>query len=219
MTQQLRVPRGTRTAGQFSTTARAESQGVLFDTQRAGEAAPAPMVLHAIGFNDEQTDCDSCGRRELRGTVVLADDDGAEVARMGTTCAGRALGRPVSRTDVRALESVRRNEVAQMLRAAHDALGRGHLAAAAMEVRDARRRGLHRPDELEAAAQAEHAVEMARRALPERWAYQVPGRAPVELDTREQAEGFVARLSRHGATLVQLDRYGQTGPGADTSDD
>jgi len=203
-TTQLRVPRGVRTGGRFAVTPRPEpAADVLFGLTEVG-FTPPPQRLHAIGFNDEQTDCDSCGRKELRGTVVLADDDGVEVARMGTVCAGKTLGRSVSREDATRMERHRRAEVARMLDAGKNDLERGHLAAAQMEVSDARRRGLHRPHELEMAAHVEHGVELARRAKPERWGYQVPGRAVIELDTREEAEAFAQRLARHGARLVQL---------------
>lgn len=208
-TFQPRVPRGVRTGGRYAPVPRPEAQGVLFGVQRDGTPTQAPPQLRAIGFNDEQTDCDACGRRELRGTVVLADDDGVEVARMGTTCASRALGHSVARNDVVAAEKVRRAEVSSMLRAGMAHLRSGHLAAAAMEVRDSRRRGLHLPDELEVAARLEHDIEAERRRRPERWAYEITGRAPVELDTRDEAAEFVQRLSRHGARLVRLDRHGR----------
>jgi hypothetical protein len=48
-----------------------------------------------IGTTDEQTQCDKCGRTELRSTVLVAelDQDGnvAEVLHYGSTCAARAL--------------------------------------------------------------------------------------------------------------------------------
>jgi hypothetical protein len=48
-----------------------------------------------IGTTDEQTQCDKCGRAELRSTVIVAelDQDGnvAEVLHYGSTCAARAL--------------------------------------------------------------------------------------------------------------------------------
>ncbi|WP_156250994.1 hypothetical protein [Pseudactinotalea terrae] len=202
-TTPLRVPRGVRTGGRFASTPRPEpSADVLFGLTDAGYTEP-PVRLHAIGFNDEQTSCDSCGRQELRGTVVLADDDGVEVARMGTMCAGRTLRRSLSRQDATRMERHRRADVVRMLAAGEHNLERGHLAAAEMEIRDARRRGLHRPAELELAAGIEHGVELARRAKPERWGYQSPGRPVVELDTREQAQAFAQRLARHGARLVQ----------------
>lgn len=49
------------------------------------------------GTTDEVTDCELCGKVELRGTVMLAplDDDGnegGEVSYFGTSCAAKAAG-------------------------------------------------------------------------------------------------------------------------------
>ena len=38
-------------------------------------------ALHIMGMTDEQTECDRCGRLELRCTVILADADGIEAGR------------------------------------------------------------------------------------------------------------------------------------------
>lgn len=56
------------------------------------------MAYVMLGTTDEHTQCESCGRPELRGTVVLgvldADGNVEGVAYFGSTCAARALGRP-----------------------------------------------------------------------------------------------------------------------------
>lgn len=75
-------------------------------------------TLRAAGMNDEQTECDACGRVELRGTVIVVDEDGSEVGRYGTTCASRILGRKVTRHDAANVEAVRRQNVANTLRMA-----------------------------------------------------------------------------------------------------
>lgn len=187
-------------AGRFAVVRRDEPQLALFDAE-PGDSAP---VLHVMGFNDEQTTCDRCGKVELRGTVVLADDDGNEVARMGTTCASKAVGAPVDRGRARLSEAARRAEVSSDLRGAAAALDAGHLADAVMYVRDARRRGLHRPAELVEAARVDDEVLRRRQAQPERWGYQLPGRQACELDSRADADLVVARYARMGAVLVRL---------------
>ena len=78
--------------------------------------APAYRYL---GVTDECVECQRCGRRELKSTVVLAvlDADGTEeaITYYGSSCAARALG---LRGDVLGLA---RNATVRTLRAAHDA--------------------------------------------------------------------------------------------------
>lgn len=102
-----------------------------------------------LGMNDEQTTCDACGRVELRGTVILADEDGVEVGRYGTTCAGRILGRSVTRRDAQSVEAYRRQCAVSTLRDARAAWIAGDQDAARWHVSHARRFiGLVRPDEV-----------------------------------------------------------------------
>ncbi len=112
-------------------------------------AAPA---LRVLGCNDEQTICDACGKIELRKTVILCDNDGTEVGRYGTTCASRKLGVKVTANTANLTEFARRQDVVSDIRAARKALAEGRFDWAAMYARDARRRGVHRPDEIEALA-------------------------------------------------------------------
>lgn len=115
--------------------------------------------LQAAGMNDEQTTCDACGREELRGTVIVTDQDGVEVGRYGTTCASRVLGVKVTRTDVVKRENLRRQGVAREVGAARRALAAGDLPLAGMHVRDLQRfHFLHRADELQALADLQAAV-------------------------------------------------------------
>lgn len=106
--------------------------------------------LHAIGFNNEQTECDRCGRMELRGTVILANEEG-EQARMGTTCASRELGIKITRQDAIGRETIRayavRNELVKGLKA----LETGDLATAQMYLDGARKEGIVKPNEKRAA--------------------------------------------------------------------
>jgi hypothetical protein len=64
-----------------------------------------PKVYRVKGTTDEVTDCELCGKVELKGTVMLVplDDDGnadGEVSYFGTSCAAKAAGWTVR--DVRA---------------------------------------------------------------------------------------------------------------------
>lgn len=196
-----RVARGTPTGGQFATVGRAEP---LFTVNGAGEPEP-PAVLHTVGFTDEQTQCDRCGRVELRGTVILADDDGTEVARMGTTCASNALGRKVTRDDARRREMVRRSYVIEDLRQARDLIAAGRFAYAAQRLADARRHGLHRTDEVTWAGQFAQQIETGLAARAERWGVvSRPGRPPVEVDTRAEAESAAAVYAGFGGRVVRL---------------
>jgi hypothetical protein len=75
-----------------------------------------------LGFNDEQTVCDFCGRDHLKATVILEDtSEGNEgtIVRVGTSCAVRATAVPGVRTR------------AQLDR---------HVAAAATEIRELQHR-------------------------------------------------------------------------------
>lgn len=75
-------------------------------------------TLTAAGMNDEQTECDACGRMELRGTVIVVNEDGEEHGRYGTTCASRILGVKVTRNDAVKIEAGRRQAVVNTLRQA-----------------------------------------------------------------------------------------------------
>jgi hypothetical protein len=68
----------------------------------------------ARGFTDDVTQCERCGKPELKGTVrmVIVDADGGEGddTFMGVTCAARMTGRKASeiRTEARAADTARR---------------------------------------------------------------------------------------------------------------
>ncbi len=69
----------------------------------------------ARGFTDDVTDCDHCGRTDLKGTVriLTIDQDGNEHGEqyMGTTCAAKMSGRTVKdiNTEARVADQDRRN--------------------------------------------------------------------------------------------------------------
>lgn len=44
------------------------------------------------GVSDEVSECDCCGRKGLKRTVVMEPTDGGEVVFFGTTCAAKAAG-------------------------------------------------------------------------------------------------------------------------------
>lgn len=151
--------------------------------------------LRAVGMNDEQTECDACGRTELRGTVMLADADGAIVYRLGTTCAARALGIPMTRRSAIAIELNRRSHVANLTRSARADLTHGRLASAAEHLDDAVRTGLLHAPEVALVADVRALVLAARQALPERWGFSRDGRDIIELDSREQVAAVIDRAA------------------------
>ena len=102
-------------------------------------------TLHIMGMTDEQTECDRCGRMELRCTVILADADGIEAGRYGTTCASKVVGRSITAQSARLAESCRRGRVSADLNAAEM---EEDPALIAWWVREIERHGVHRPDEV-----------------------------------------------------------------------
>jgi hypothetical protein len=116
--------------------------------------------LRVIGMNDEQTTCDKCGKVELRGTVIIVDPDGNEIGRYGTTCATLVLGngQKVTRDSALSIERNRRYEVCWLLRAARKCVAAGDMARAMWYLKDARRYGLHRADEVALAEKIETAA-------------------------------------------------------------
>lgn len=151
--------------------------------------------LRAVGMNDEQTECDACGRTELRGTVMLADADGVIVYRLGTTCASRALGIPLTRRDVTTIEMNRRLRVANLTRSARAELTHGRIASAAAHLDDAVRAGLLHAAEVALVADVRALVLAARQALPERWGFSRDGRDVIELDSRDQVTEVIDRAA------------------------
>ncbi len=135
-----RQPAGTPVGGQFTRTRRAEG-----DPLEHGATAPA---LHIMGVTDEQTECDKCGKVELKRTVIVHDEDGNEHGRYGTSCASRVLGVKWTASDVDKLENNRRQLVVSDIRKAGGHLQDGNPDMAAEYLADVRTTGLHRPDEL-----------------------------------------------------------------------
>lgn len=102
--------------------------------------------LRMIGMNNEQTECDRCGRMELRGTVILGNDDG-EVGRYGTTCASKELGVKITRQDALSTEAHRAYMVRSELADALKALENGDLPTVRMYLDGARKFGIIKPNE------------------------------------------------------------------------
>lgn len=109
------------------------------------------LNLKAVGFNDEQTECDACGRMELKGTVIIAED-GAEIGRYGTTCASRILApkgdRKITRSDALKIEMGRRQAVVHILQLAQHELKQGRPELTRVHLTELDRYYiLHRADE------------------------------------------------------------------------
>jgi hypothetical protein len=72
------------------------------------------VTWRAKGFTDDVTECERCGKVELKGTVrmVAVDTDGNEDGEqyMGTDCAARMTGRKVAeiRTEINVAEKAAR---------------------------------------------------------------------------------------------------------------
>lgn len=45
-----------------------------------------------LGFNDDQCDCDVCGKQELKGTYAMEDLSTGEIFRAGSTCGAKMAG-------------------------------------------------------------------------------------------------------------------------------
>jgi hypothetical protein len=114
-------------------------------------------ALRAIGFNDEQDHCDRCGKPELKGTVILADEDNTEAGRYGTSCAAKVIAEStgvkvtVTRNDALRTERFRREQTMHYLRQAAAAMAEGDPAIAQWFIWDMRRDAVavpHRADEV-----------------------------------------------------------------------
>lgn len=123
----------------------------------------AKGTLRQVGFNDEQSHCDQCGKPELKGTVILASE-GVEVGRYGTTCASKILqaddpnAKKVTRSGALAKEVDRRQRVVGPLRKAAKCLDGNDVAIAQWHIYSLRQDPLavlHRADELELAAKVD----------------------------------------------------------------
>ena len=45
-----------------------------------------------LGFNDDQCECDVCGKQELKGTYAMEDLSTGEIFRAGSTCGAKMAG-------------------------------------------------------------------------------------------------------------------------------
>lgn len=45
-----------------------------------------------LGFNDEQCECDICGKQELKGTYAIENISTGEIFRAGSTCGAKMAG-------------------------------------------------------------------------------------------------------------------------------
>lgn len=111
--------------------------------------------LRPLGMSNEHTECDRCGRMELRGTVIVVNQDGEEVGRYGTTCAGYVLGYKVTRQDAISTEAYRRSLIRDELHRAVKASKAGDMPSLRMYLDGARRIGAVRDDEISLIARLE----------------------------------------------------------------
>lgn len=103
--------------------------------------------LRALGMSNDVTECDNCGRMELRGTVIVVNVDGEEVGRYGTTCASRIVGHKITRQDAISAEAYRRSMIGGELRRAVRAESAGDIPTMRMYLDGARKIGAVRDDE------------------------------------------------------------------------
>lgn len=191
-----RETRGIPTGGQFAVDARAEADVELGPTYTSD--------MHAVGFNDDQVECDRCGRTELRGTVVIADGDGNIAYRMGSTCAGTFLSAKITKAQAVNMESSRRMAVGDGLRRAMMNIDRGQFSAASADLDDVTARGLHLPEEHERYAAFREQIETGRSKLTHRYAVSVDGREPTEVDGLRDARTVVDGYTRLPVTVMEL---------------
>ena len=87
----------------------------------ANEMTATTTTPRVLGFNDEVTTCDVCGKAELKGTYAV-DIDG-EIVRMGSTCYGLRFHLSASRARtelakaVAAILAAKRQSVVREVRA------------------------------------------------------------------------------------------------------
>lgn len=83
------------------------------------------MEVTVLGFVDDVTACECCGRTDLKGTVAVAFDGGSPNF-FGVVCAGRVLGRSAGdiRTEARKADTERRAQEAAARLAAQEAATR-----------------------------------------------------------------------------------------------
>ena len=66
--------------------------------------------MRVLGFTDEVTYCDLCGKMELKGTYVIETDNG-EIQHYGSTCASKITDKDIStiKAEVKKIELI--NEI------------------------------------------------------------------------------------------------------------
>lgn len=84
-------------------------------------------TLEVLGTTADHTDCELCGRQDLKGTVALRDTATGEVVHYGSDCAARAAGWTARET---------RDLVKQADRAAHEARMAADRARNDAEMKD-----------------------------------------------------------------------------------
>lgn len=83
------------------------------------ETRTPEATLYVKGTSNEQTECDRCGKVEIRCTVIICDEDGVEVGRYGTSCAGKVLGVKLTAAEARTASRTRIARAEETLKALH----------------------------------------------------------------------------------------------------
>lgn len=70
--------------------------------------------MKILGTTDERTDCECCGRTNLKGTVAIQFDD--HIAYYGSTCASKAIGWDTesTKTAIRDADAAKAKEAARV---------------------------------------------------------------------------------------------------------
>lgn len=81
--------------------------------------------MKVLGYTDEVTTCDCCGKRNLKGSFAIETDEGATV-HFGSVCVNRAYGRKAASGIKFMAEQIRKANVGSW-EGAVDRLSRGML--------------------------------------------------------------------------------------------
>lgn len=196
-----RTPRGQRAGGQFSTSRSSEPELTLFS---ASTLSAEPAKLSVVGYDDSHGVCERCGRRELRGTVVLRSSGDLTTKRYGTTCAMRVLEKHNAANDFIILEKRRAREVASMLSDARRFLSAGSLGSAMTMVHEARQDDATTLDELAQFEEVARTVQAIRDARDIRIAFQFPDGRIIEADSLGEAKVLARPYGKQGARFVTM---------------
>lgn len=67
------------------------------------------LKYKVLGFNDEQCECDVCGKQELKGTYAIENLSTGEIFRAGSSCGAKMAGWTVKELSSKLKESEKQN--------------------------------------------------------------------------------------------------------------